>query len=86
VTSGELVPTNSRAVTGEVELTSEGDLILRLRGSQGRHVLADNPRPTFHLWVPNWSSTSCDLGVFVYQSAEQVATSEAKLGWRRVRW
>jgi putative transposase len=20
----------------------------------------------FNLWVPNWSSTSCDLGVFVY--------------------
>jgi hypothetical protein len=22
------------------------------------------------LWVPNWSSTSCDLGVFVYQPVE----------------
>jgi hypothetical protein len=29
------------------------------------------------LWVPNWSSTSCDLGVFVYQPAEQIATSHA---------
>ena len=37
------------------------------------------------LWVPNWSSTSCDLGVFVYQPAEQVATSQVKLGWR-CRW
>jgi hypothetical protein len=26
------------------------------------------------LWVPSWSSTSCDLGVFVYQTAEQIAT------------
>jgi hypothetical protein len=32
------------------------------------------------LWVPNWSSTSCDLGVFVYQPAEQIATSEMKRG------
>jgi uncharacterized membrane protein len=31
------------------------------------------------LWVPNWSSTSCDLVVFVYQAAEPVATSDAKL-------
>ena len=32
------------------------------------------------LWVPNWSSTICDLGVFVYQHAEQIATSEMKVG------
>ena len=30
--------------------------------------------------MPNWSSTSCDLGVFVYQPAEQIATSEMKVG------
>ena len=24
----------------------------------------------FSLWVPNWSSTPCDLGEFVYQPAE----------------
>jgi hypothetical protein len=30
--------------------------------------------------VPNWSSTSGGLGIFVYQSAEPVATSEAKAG------
>jgi hypothetical protein len=35
------------------------------------------------LWVPNWSSTLCDLGVFVYQPVEQVATSDVRLGWRR---
>jgi hypothetical protein len=30
--------------------------------------------PRFHgLWVPNWSSASCDLGVFVYQPTEQIA-------------
>ena len=29
------------------------------------------------VWVPNWSST-CDLGVFVYQPVEQIATSEVK--------
>ena len=33
------------------------------------------------LWVPNWSSMSCDLGVFVDQPAEPIATSETKLGW-----
>jgi hypothetical protein len=38
------------------------------------------------LWVPNWSSTSCDLGVFVYQPVEQNAPSEVKLGWRCSRW
>jgi hypothetical protein len=38
------------------------------------------------LWVPNWSSTSCDLGVFVYQPIEPIATSEVELGWRRRRW
>jgi helicase len=27
------------------------------------------------------SSTSCDLGVFVYQPIEQIATSEVNLGW-----
>ena len=38
------------------------------------------------VWVPSRSSTSCDLGVFVYQPIEQIATSEPKLGWRRRRW
>jgi hypothetical protein len=38
------------------------------------------------LWVPNWSSTSGDLGVFVYQPGEQIATSEVKLAWRCRRW
>jgi hypothetical protein len=33
------------------------------------------------LWVPNWSSMSCDLGIFVDQPTEPVTTSEAKLGW-----
>jgi hypothetical protein len=32
------------------------------------------------LWVPNWSSVSCDLGIFVDQPAESVATLEAKVG------
>jgi hypothetical protein len=34
------------------------------------------------LWVPNWSSTSRDLGVFVYQPIEQVAASQVNLGSR----
>jgi hypothetical protein len=38
------------------------------------------------LWVPKWSSTSCDVGVFVYQPVEQVATSDVRLGWRRRWW
>ena len=41
---------------------------------------------TYNLWVPNWSSTSCDLGVFVYQPVEHVATSDVRLGWRRRWW
>jgi hypothetical protein len=32
------------------------------------------------LWVPDGSFTSCDLGIFVYQTAEPVAASEAKVG------
>ena len=32
------------------------------------------------LWVPNRSSTSGDLGIFVDQPAEPVAASEAKAG------
>jgi hypothetical protein len=40
------------------------------------------------LWVPNWSSISCDLGIFVDQPAEPIATSEAKAGLdrRRRQW
>jgi hypothetical protein len=37
------------------------------------------------VWVPNWSSTSCNLGVFVYQPAEQITTSQVDLG-RRCKW
>jgi hypothetical protein len=37
------------------------------------------------VWVPNWSSTSCNLGVFVYQPAEQITTSQVNLG-RRCKW
>jgi hypothetical protein len=40
----------------------------------------------FIVWVPNWSSTSCDLGVFVDQPAEQIATSQVNRGWRCRRW
>jgi len=38
------------------------------------------------LWVPNWSSTSGDLVIFVDQSAEPVVTSDAKVGLGRGRW
>ena len=40
-----------------------------------------DPTP-INLWVPNWSSTLCDLGVFVYQPGEQIAKSEMTVGWR----
>ena len=33
------------------------------------------------LWVPNGLSTSCDLGVFVYQPAEPITASEVQVGW-----
>jgi hypothetical protein len=43
--------------------------------------------------VPNWSSTSGDLGIFVYQSLEPIVTSDAKLegdagrsGWSGAGW
>jgi hypothetical protein len=38
------------------------------------------------VWVPNWSSTSCDVGVFVDQSAESIAASDVKRGRRRRGW
>jgi hypothetical protein len=44
------------------------------------------PRHPTTVWVPNWSSASCDLGVFMYQPAEQIATSQVKLGRRCRRW
>jgi hypothetical protein len=50
----------------------------------GRHPLWGRPDhgdfAVVRLWVPNWSSTSCDLGIFVDQPAESVAASEAKVG------
>jgi hypothetical protein len=38
------------------------------------------------VWVPNWSFPSCDLGIFVDQSAEPIAASDAKLGRRTQAW
>jgi hypothetical protein len=40
------------------------------------------------VWVPNWSFTSSDLGIFVDQSAKPIVASEAKagLGRRRRQW
>jgi len=37
------------------------------------------------LWVPNWSSTSGGLGIFVDQSAKPIVASEAKAGLGRWR-
>src|SRR5438105_6981555 len=42
--------------------------------------------PAAHLWVPNWSPTSCDLGIFVDQPAKPIVASEAKAGLGRGRW
>ena len=39
------------------------------------------PRKNPNVWVPDRSSIGGDLGKFVDQSAEPVATSEAKAGW-----
>ena len=36
--------------------------------------------------VGAWSSTSCDLGIFVDQPAEPVAASEAKVALGREQW
>jgi hypothetical protein len=39
------------------------------------------------VWMPNKSSTSCDLGIFVYQPTESVATSEVQVGrWEWSEW
>jgi hypothetical protein len=36
------------------------------------------------VWVPNWSSPSCDLGIFVDQPAEPVEASQMRIRlWRR---
>jgi hypothetical protein len=32
------------------------------------------------LWVPNRSSRSCGLGIFMYQPTESVAASEVQVG------
>ena len=47
--------------------------------TRGRVALSDSPR--INLWVPNRSSMSCNLGIFVDQSTEPVAASEAKVRW-----
>jgi hypothetical protein len=47
-----------------------------LFASPPRQVGVDAAEEQTELWVPNWSSTSCDLGVFVYQPAGQIVTSE----------
>ena len=36
--------------------------------------------------MPNWSSTSCDLGIFVDQSAGPIVASHVKLGSGCRRW
>jgi hypothetical protein len=33
------------------------------------------------LWVSRWSSTSCGLGIFVYQFPESVAASGVRVRW-----
>jgi len=58
-------------------------LVLRHENAVLRRQIS---RVRYTLWVPNWSSTSGDLGVFVDQPAEPVATSQATLGWRRRWW
>jgi len=57
-----------------------GGIVRRPRGSC---VCVSPSGASMMVWVPNWSSTSCDLGVFVDQSTEQIATSDLKLRWRR---
>jgi hypothetical protein len=52
----------------------------------GRELLDRSAPLAESLWVPNWSSTSCDLGVFVDQSTEPIAASDAKRGRRRRGW
>ena len=53
-----------RLLAGRCEICESTDRIevhhLRKLADLNRH----------DLWVPNWSSTSCDLGVFVYQPVE----------------
>jgi hypothetical protein len=55
-------------------------------GVRGKPGISPGQLALVTVWVPNRSSKSCDLGVFVYQPTEQVATSEVKLGWRRRWW
>jgi hypothetical protein len=54
---------------------------LRKLGIREVRMLAGVRRRTGRsMWVPNWSSTSCDLGVFVYQAVEQVAYVRREAG------
>jgi len=48
----------------------------RARSSWG----GDSYVKVLDMWVPSRSSTSCDLGIFVYQPAEPVMTSEVQVG------
>lgn len=54
----------------------------------GRWSSASNSSTTVASWPVDAElrSMSCDLGVFVYQPVEPIATSQVTLGWRRRRW
>jgi hypothetical protein len=65
-----------------IEASHESSVVSVITGPDG-HTQAQvttSPPTTQLLWVPDRSSMLGDLGKFVGQSAEPVATSEAKAG------
>jgi hypothetical protein len=73
------------AVLVRRDLSKDAELLV-LRARERRAAPPDLAGPlqagspgVASLWVPNRSSSSCDLGIFVDQPTEPIATSEAKL-------
>jgi hypothetical protein len=77
VTSSTAVkrPVLVRAMDGVIVTSAQLDprrRVVRMEAEQTRHPSS--------LWVPNRSSMSGDLGIFMYQPTESVATSEVQAG------
>jgi len=78
--AGELFEPAHRSQSGlQPSVISFNRIISVLLGNMTgrRHQLIEHPH--VGVWVANWSYASCNLGVFVYQPVEQVATSRVEL-------
>jgi hypothetical protein len=62
---------------GSLRSNEGSGLLIAVLRATGQPIYPINP---LAVWVPNRSSTSCDLGIFVDQPAKSVATSEVRVG------